>query len=49
MYCEKCARALIDSENACWVCNLPMDKSKPSKPFKIEEEVIELIKSGEDK
>jgi len=34
MYCENCARTLIDSENACWVCNEPMDKSKPSKPFK---------------
>lgn len=37
-YCEKCAQALETMENACWVCNTPFDKSKPSKPFKKEEE-----------
>ena len=34
LYCQKCARALEDLENACWACNLPINKSKPSKPFK---------------
>ena len=38
-YCEKCARALIDLENACWVCGEPIDDSKPVKPFKKEEEI----------
>ncbi len=37
LYCENCARTLSIMENACWVCNEPIDKSKPSKPFKIEE------------
>ncbi|MEE9377743.1 MAG: hypothetical protein V3V33_06870 [Candidatus Lokiarchaeia archaeon] len=37
-YCEKCARILENMENACWVCNTPFDDSKPSKPFKKEEE-----------
>ena len=37
MYCENCARTLIDSENACWVCDSPMDKSRPYTPFKKEE------------
>ena len=36
LYCENCARALSNVENACWACNEPIDKSRPSKPFKIE-------------
>ena len=30
-YCEKCARALADLENACWVCEAPIDQSRPIK------------------
>ena len=41
-YCHKCARALIDLENACWVCDAPFDESKPVKPFKKEEEREEI-------
>ena len=47
IYHEECARALGDAENACWVCNKPIDKSKPSKPFKIEspdKEQIGIVK-----
>ncbi|TFG23993.1 MAG: hypothetical protein EU529_05695 [Promethearchaeota archaeon] len=41
LYCEKCARALIKLENACWACNEAIDKSKPVKlPEKEEEKVI---------
>ncbi len=36
-YCEKCARALTDLENVCWVCDAPFDISKPTKPYKEEE------------
>jgi tetratricopeptide (TPR) repeat protein len=36
IYCETCARALADLENVCWVCNTPIDISKPTKPFKKE-------------
>ena len=36
LYCENCARALSSMENACWACNELIDKSRPSKPFKIE-------------
>ncbi len=36
VYCEKCARALTDLENVCWVCNTPIDISKPTKPYKEE-------------
>ena len=41
-YCEKCARALIEIENACWACGAPFDKSKPVNPFKKEEEIEEI-------
>lgn len=30
------ARALTDLENVCWVCNAPIDISKPTKPYKEE-------------
>ncbi|MFW9875211.1 MAG: hypothetical protein ACFFG0_19060 [Candidatus Thorarchaeota archaeon] len=39
LYCENCARTLSNLENACWVCNIPFDNTKPSKPF---------TKNGED-
>ena len=39
LYCEKCAHAIEDEENACWACNSPIDESKPTTPF--EEEIIE--------
>ena len=32
-YCENCARVLIDLENMCWSCDLPIDSLKPTKPF----------------
>jgi len=45
LYCEKCARALTEIENACWVCNSPIDISKPIKPYKEEEiEKKDIIK-----
>jgi len=40
LYCEKCARTLSDSENMCWVCGVPFDKSKPVKPYKRAEEKV---------
>ncbi len=49
IYHEECARALSDAENACWVCNKPIDKSKPSKPFNIESMDKEPIKSEKPK
>jgi hypothetical protein len=36
LYCDKCSGQLVDLENACWVCNEPLDETKPVKPFKIE-------------
>ena len=37
LYCKNCASQLTDLENVCWACNRPIDKSKPSTPFKEEE------------
>ena len=34
-YCIKCSDALVNMENACWVCNTPFNEYKPSKPFEI--------------
>ncbi len=41
-YCETCARALTNLENVCWACDIPIDYSKPSKPYKEEEERIKV-------
>ena len=48
-YCHNCAHALEDLENACWVCNEPIDESKPTKPFKKEEEEDIKITQKSDK
>jgi hypothetical protein len=52
-YCEKCATVLSDLENACWVCNGPIDKSKPVKLMKKdvldEDDVIVGISEGDNK
>ncbi|MHA1489240.1 MAG: hypothetical protein ACTSRI_06260 [Promethearchaeota archaeon] len=29
LYCEKCARVLIESFDFCWACNEPLDNQKP--------------------
>ena len=38
-YCMNCGQALANLENVCWVCNTPIDESKPVKPFQEEERV----------
>ncbi|KKN11323.1 hypothetical protein LCGC14_1027730 [marine sediment metagenome] len=42
MYCENCAQALSNLENVCWACDVPIDYSKPSKPYMEEEEHIKV-------
>ncbi|MHA1488196.1 MAG: hypothetical protein ACTSRI_00660, partial [Promethearchaeota archaeon] len=37
LYCLKCAKALSDLENMCWVCNGSLDDTKPMKPIEDEE------------
>ena len=38
LYCEKYARSISNLENACWVCNQPIDEMKPTYPFSIEKD-----------
>ncbi len=38
LYCFKCANALSNTENACWACESPFDKSKPIKQLEPEQE-----------
>jgi len=47
LYCIKCSEELTKLENVCWVCNEPFDPSIPSKPYKKEEEEVEIDKSEE--
>jgi len=49
LYCENCARTLIDLENTCWACESPIDESKPSKPFKRKEDEIPNKKDSKKK
>jgi hypothetical protein len=46
-YCQNCANSLITLENACWVCNTPIDPSKPSKPYEKEKEDLKVTISEE--
>jgi hypothetical protein len=49
-YCSKCSEALVNLENACWVCDTPFDESKPVKPFEKEEEVeVEISEKPQKK
>jgi len=49
LYCQNCARELTELENACWVCDSPFDKSKPSKLFQKKEELEPKISEGNEK
>ena len=49
LYCKKCVEALTNLENACWVCNAPLDESKPSIPYKKVEIAVESIEDLPDK
>ncbi|MFX0136601.1 MAG: RING finger protein [Candidatus Hodarchaeota archaeon] len=42
LYCENCAHSLENLENQCWVCGEPIDKSKPVKLSKEQEEDIKI-------
>jgi len=45
-YCESCARAVSNLENVCWACEEAIDYSKPVKPYKDEEEKVEMGKKS---
>jgi len=42
IYCENCAKTLTNLENVCWVCNAPIDKSRPIKPYTKGEKGIDM-------
>jgi len=42
IYCGNCAQAITNLENACWACDAPIDFLKPVKPYKDEEERVEM-------
>jgi len=44
IYCENCARALANLENVCWACDVPIDYSKPVKPYKEKDEIAMVDK-----
>lgn len=42
LYCQKCVRAIIEMENACWACDTALDESKPVKIQKKAETQVEI-------
>ena len=42
LYCNRCAKALIQIENMCWVCNIPIDKLKPVIFNEMEEKGVKI-------
>ncbi len=55
LYCQKCAQALSEIENACWVCEAPLDETKPVRldskeddNFRLEPEVNKKYKKELD-
>jgi len=49
IYCKKCAKALIEIENVCWSCESPIDKMKPVKYSKQEDEKIRIKNKKKNK
>jgi hypothetical protein len=48
-YCKTCAQAVTELENQCWMCNSPIDASKPVKPYKPKIEVGDTKESKQPK
>ena len=38
LYCDNCARTLANLENVCWVCDEPIDETKPIKIRELEDD-----------
>ncbi|MFX0076955.1 MAG: hypothetical protein ACFE96_16030, partial [Candidatus Hermodarchaeota archaeon] len=49
IYCDNCARALSDLENLCWVCESPLDQSKPVQKEEEEPKKSEIEEETEKK
>jgi len=48
LYCVNCSEALSNLENICWVCNEPIDETKPVRPYKEGETAADLKISKKD-
>lgn len=48
-YCTKCYDALVNLENRCWACDLPLDETKPSKALEEKEKQAEIIEANKIK
>ena len=42
LYCQRCSNALSNLENACWVCETPIDETKPQ-PIQQERDDISIV------
>ena len=42
LYCVKCSEAISNLENLCWVCETPIDETKPVKKLEPPEDDIEI-------
>jgi hypothetical protein len=49
LYCLKCAKALSNMENRCWVCDCIIDKNKPTAPEEKKEEEPKRIEDKKHK
>ncbi len=49
IYCKNCAKALIELENACWSCEFPINKARPVKTLKQEEDSVDTIEKKDKK
>ncbi|MFX1360699.1 MAG: hypothetical protein ACFE8T_10195, partial [Promethearchaeota archaeon] len=47
IYCENCARAITALENVCWICDMPIDYSKPVKLYEDKKDRQNLKKKKE--
>ena len=38
LYCDNCANALANLENVCWVCDEPIDETKPTRVKELDDD-----------
>ncbi len=48
IYCQKCAKILSTTENACWVYKAPFDESKPQNTVQFKEEKVLIDQETHD-
>ena len=48
-YCNKCYEAIMQLENLCWSCSLPLDPKKPTKPLNKDNDELDGVKKEKKK